>query len=392
MNPAASVAMVVARRGIAAMFFSGMLMALLGAVLPVWRYHLEPDFALIGHYFLLQNLGVLAGGGVAAWLVEKKGIGFALACGCGLACGSLLLLAGFCPPASLWGRLAGLLLMGGAAGIINHAGMHAVTPMYERHRTATLNLAGILFGAGCLACALFLSGAFFFYTAPSLLILLAALPGLAAGVFARTPSGPEIVLPERHWRDALEDFRKPAALLFAALLFFQSGNEGALAGWLALFLTQRLGASPATSLLLLALYWAALLVGRTVAQWALSRVRHGRMLAGAVLAQIFGCTALYFTDNLFGATVGVLLAGGGFSVILPLVLEKIGDRFPQFHPAVFNGIFSIAWTGALLAPATLGYFAHFAGIGVVMGLPVLGAMMVMVLLLALWLEARLTAA
>ncbi len=392
MNATASLAMAVARRGIAAMFFSGMLMALLGAVLPVWRYHLAPDFALIGHYFLLQNLGVLAGVAGGAWILGRKGVAFTLVLGCGLACVALLLLAAFCPPAIVWGRLAGLLLMGGAAGVINHAGMHAVTPMYELHRTATLNLVGILFGAGCLVCVLFLSGAFFFYTAPSLLILLAVLPGLAAGVFARTPRVPDILLPERHWREALEDFRKPAAVLFAALLFFQSGNEGALAGWLALFLIQRLGASPATSLLLLAVYWAALVVGRTAAQWALTRVRHTRMLAGAVVAQIFGCTALYFTDNLFGATVGVLLAGGGFSVILPLVLEKIGDRFPQFHPAVFNGVFSIAWTGALLAPATLGYLAHFAGIGVVMGLPVVGAMMVIVLLLALWLEARLTAA
>lgn len=392
MSPAGGLAMAVARRGIAAMFFSGMLMALLGAVLPVWRYHLAPDFALIGHYFLLQNLGVLAGGAGGAWIVSRKGIGFTLSLGCGLACASLLLLAAFCPPASVWGRLAGLLLMGAAAGVINRAGMHAVSPMYEAHRAATLNLAGILFGAGCLVCALFLSGAFFLYTAPSLLILLAALPGLAAGVFARTPKALDVAAPERHWREALQDFRTPAALLFAALLFFQSGNEGALAGWLALFLTQRLGASPAASLLLLALYWAALLVGRTVAQWALSRVRHRSMLLWAVVAQVFGCTVLYFTDNLFGATVGVLLAGGGFSVILPLVLEQIGDRFPQFHPAVFNGIFSVAWTGALLAPATLGYLAHFVGIGVVMGLPVLGAMMVLVLLGALWLEARLTAA
>jgi fucose permease len=392
MNPAASVSMMVARRGVAAMFFSGMLMALLGAVLPVWRYHLAPDFALIGHYFLLQNLGVLGGGFGGAWVLGRKGIGFTLASGCGLACASLLLLAAFCPPASVWGRLAGLLLMGCAAGVINHAGMHAVSPMYELHRAATLNLAGILFGAGCLICALFLSTAFFLYTAPSLLVLLAVLPGLAAGVFARTPKTPGIVLPDRRWREALEDFRTPAAVLFAALLFLQFGNEGALAGWLALFLTQRLGASPATSLLLLALYWAALLVGRTVAQWALGRVQHARLLAGAVVAQVFGCTALYFTDNLFGATIGVLLAGAGLSVILPLVLEKIGDRFPRYHPAVFNGIFSIAWTGALLAPASLGYFAHFWGIGVVMGLPVLGALMVSVLLLALWLEARLSAA
>ncbi|MEJ5368505.1 MAG: MFS transporter [Bryobacteraceae bacterium] len=392
MNVAGSAAMAVARRGVAVMFFSGMAMALLGAALPVWRYHLHPDFIWIGHYFLLQNLGVLAGGACGVRLIRAKGVGFTLAAGCAMACAALLVLAAFCPPASAWGRLAGLFLLGTAAGVMNQGGMHAITPMYELHRTATLNLAGILFGAGCLACALFLSGAFFFYTAPSLLILLAAAPGLAAGVFARTPKAPEIVLPVRHWKDALEDFRRPAAVLFAALLFFQFGNEGALAGWLALFLTQRLGASPSTSLFLLALYWAALLVGRVAAQWALGRVRHGRLLAGAVVAQVFGCLALYFTDNLFGATVGVLLAGGGFSVILPLVLEMVGDRFPRYHPALFHGIFSVAWTGAMLAPASLGYFAAFAGVGVVMGLPVVGAFMVVALLAALWLESKLSAA
>lgn len=392
MNAADGAAMLVARRGISALFFSGILTALLGAVLPVWRYHIEPQYALIGHYFLIQNLGILAGAMAGGRLIAARGVRVGLALGCGLACAALLVLAAFCPPASVWGRFTGLLMAGLSAGIINQSGMHAITPAYELHRTATLNLSGILFGAGCFACALFVSGAFFVYTAPSLLVLLAAMPGLAAGVYARTPPAPKFVLPGRRWREALGDLRTPAALLFAALLFFQSGNEGALAGWLALFLTQRLGASPATSLGLLALYWAALLVGRVAAQWALARVRHGRMLAWAVAAQIFGCTALFFTDNLFGATVGVLLAGGGFSVILPLVLEKIGDRFPRYHPALFNGIFSLALTGGLLAPASLGYFAHFFGIGIVMGLPVLGAMMVVLLSLAIWLEAKLNAA
>lgn len=363
-------------------------MAMLGAALPVWRYHLQPDFVWIGHFFLLQNLGVLSGGVGGAELLKRKGVGFTLAAGCAMACAALLVLAAFSPPASVWGRLAGLFLLGMAAGGMNQGGLHAIAPMYERHRTATLNLAGILFGAGCLACTLFFSGAFFLYTAGGLLILLAAVPGLAAGVFARTPRAPEIVVPATPWRAVLEDIRRPAAVLFAALLFFQSGNEGALAGWLALFLTQRLGTSPATSLFLLALYWAALLVGRVAAQWAPGRVRHGRLLAGAVVSQIFGCTALYFTDNLFGATVGVLFAGGGFSVILPLVLERIGDRFPRYHPAVFNGIFSVAWAGALLAPATLGYLAAVSGIGVVMGLPVLGALMVLTLVAALWMQAR----
>lgn len=387
-----SAALRMARHGISAMFFSGLLTAFLGAVLPVWRYHIQPDYVLIGNYFLLQNVGILAGAAAGMALVRRRGIGFTLSAGCAGACAALLLLAAFCPPASVWGRSAGLFLLGVAMGAINLSGLHAMTPAYELQRAATLNLAGILFGLGCLACALFLSGTFFIYTAPSVLILLAAAPGLAAGVYGRRPAFHKPAAPERNWREVLADFRSVPAVLFAALLFFQFGNEGALAGWLALFLTERLGASPAASLFLLALYWAALLVGRVAAQWLLPRVSHARLLASAVVAPMFACLVLFFTDNLFGATVGVLLAGGGFSVIVPLVIEKIGDRFPYYHPGFFNGIFSLALTGGLLAPATIGYYAHFLGVRVVMGVPLLGAVLVLALSLAIWLESRLNAA
>ncbi len=381
-----------ARRGISSLFFSGVLVSFLGAVLPVWRYHIEPDYLLIGSYFLVQNLGILAGPACGVQVLKRKGLGFTLTLGCGLACASLLMLAAFSPPASLWGRLGGLFLLGFSAGLLNTSGFHAITPAYELHRAATLNLAGILFGSGCLVSALFLAGTFFVYTVPSVLILMAAGPGLAAGVYARSKIPLPAEVQQPGLRDAMKDFRSPAAILFALLLFFQFGNEGALAGWLALFLTQRLGASPATSIFLLALFWSALLVGRVAAQWLLPRVRHGRLLMGAVLVPMFACLVLFSTNNLFGATLGVLLAGGGFSVILPLVMEKIGDRFPYYHPGFYNGIFSVALTGGLLAPASLGYFAHFLGIGVVMGLPLIGSILVFLLLIGILLEAKLSAA
>ena len=43
----------------------------------------------------------------------------------------------------------------------------------------------------------------------------------------------------------------------AALLFFQSGNEFVLGGYLATFLTRELTASPATASYCLAGYWAS---------------------------------------------------------------------------------------------------------------------------------------
>ena len=131
-------------------------------------------------------------------------------------------------------------------------------------------------------------------------------------------------------------------LLFALVLFFQLGNEWAIAGWLPLFLTQRLGISPATALWMLALYWSALLIGRVVSQAILTQVRHSRLLLTTVACAILGCVILIATDNRFGAISGVLLVGAAFAPIYPLMVEKIGDRFPSYHPGQYNGIFSLA--------------------------------------------------
>ena len=74
----------------------------------------------------------------------------------------------------------------------------------------------------------------------------------------------------------------------------------------------------------------------------------------------------------------------------PLVAEAIGRRFPYYHPGFFNGIFSLALVGGLIAPATLGYVATVLGVGVVIGIPLLGTFIVMLLILLIWLESKVT--
>jgi hypothetical protein len=103
---------------------------------------------------------------------------------------------------------------------------------------------------------------------------------------------------------------------------------------------------------------------------------------------MFGCIILIATDNQFGATAGVLLLGGSYAPIYPLVVERIGHRFPSYHPGFYNGLFSFAFAGGMLAPCTLGFFASEWGIWVVMGLPLVGSVMVFLLLMLVWLEAR----
>jgi zinc transporter ZupT len=104
---------------------------------------------------------------------------------------------------------------------------------------------------------------------------------------------------------------------------------------------------------------------------------------------MFGATILLVTNNLFGAVVGVLAIGAGFAPIYPLVVERIGHRFENYHPGFYNGIVSLAFAAGLLAPATIGYFAAAWGVRVAMGLPLAGSMAVFVLVVLISIDARL---
>jgi fucose permease len=283
-------------------------------------------------------------------------------------------------------------IIGASSGMLTSAAFHIITPLYHHDPAATVNVAGVTFGLGCLTMALLIAGTYYVYTVPSILVLAALIPGFLAGAYARMqfPARPEE--PEPPFRQVWRDFRSPGAVLFSLILFFQFGNEWSVAGWLPIFLIQRIGVSPAASLQMLAFFWLALLVGRGAAQWLLPRVRHGKLLMGSVTAAMLGSIVLLATNNRFGAATGILFIGGGFAMIYPLVVERIGHRFPYYRPGFYNSLFSFAITGGFLAPWTLGFCADLWEIQIVMALPLIGTTLVFVLLVLLWVETRLTTA
>ncbi|HEV2687379.1 MAG TPA: MFS transporter [Bryobacteraceae bacterium] len=378
------------RRSLSAFLVSGMLMAFLGAILPVWRYHLQADFREVGYYFLSLNIGILLSVAAAQVLLPRKGVKFMLIVANAVACGGFLFLAVASPPvAPIW-RLAGVLFIGIGAGLLNAGVFQAISPLYLQNPAATVNLAGVLFGLGCLLTAVLVAGTYFAYNVPSILILLALVPGFYAGICARAKLPREPVAHPIPVSQVLRDFRNPGAILFSLVLFFQFGNEWSMAGWLPLLLIRRLGISPAASLLMLALFWLALIVGRIVSQVVMKRMSHAMLLLGSIVSALLGTIVLASTNNVFGSVMGILLVGAGYASIYPLVVEKIGYRFPYYHPGIYNGLFSLAITGGLLAPWTLGYFTQAWGIQAVTIIPMFGIIMVFVLVLLVMLEAKLS--
>jgi fucose permease len=378
------------RRSLSGFLISGMLMSFLGAILPAWGYHLKADFKEVGYYFLCLNLGFLLSVGLASLLLPRRGVKFTLVLANALACGAFLYLAaGTAPVPAAW-RFIGLLWIGFSAGLLNGGLFHAISPLYQHDRAATVNLAGVMFGLGCLLTAVLMAGTYYVYTVPSILVMFAVLPGFYSGIYAKAKLASGPVVHQMPLTQVLHDFRNPGAVLFSLLLFFQFGNEWSIAGWLPLFLIRRLGISPEDSLLMLALFWLALLVGRIGAQLILKRLSHGSLLIGSIFSALLGNMVLASTNNGFGAVMGILFVGTGYASIYPLVVEKIGHRFPYYHPGFYNGIFSFAITGGLLAPWTLGYLTAAWGIQAVMIVPLFGTCMVFLLLLLIMLEAKLS--
>lgn len=388
---AAAVAAPSAARVLAGFLLSGFLFALLGAALPVWGYHRDPpEFITVGNYFLSLAAGVIASNRLSTRILEAKGLRFQLVFACGLGCAGLLGLALVTPPAHWVWRILGLAVIGVAVGLLNTGLFHALHGSYSRDPARTVMLGGIYYGLGCLAVTLLVAGTFYVYTVPSILVFMAICPGLFAGLYAQAALPKQAFVTPASSVPPMRDFRSLGAILFALLLFVQFGNEWSIAGWLPLFLVRRLGISPPASLWLLALYWLSLLAGRVGIVMVLPTVRHSRLLGASVLAAVFGCLLLASTNNQFGAGTGLVLLGVAFASIYPLVAERIGHRFPYYHPAFFSGIFSFALFGGLIAPATLGYAAEAWGIWVVMALPLIGTCLVAALLVLIWLESKVT--
>ncbi len=371
----------------------GVLLGLLGSLVIAWQYQIDVEPQLIGLHFLCLNAGYVVAAAAAEKLLSRISAKSIALIACALACGSLVALGIVRPPVPVAGRLIVLTIMGFGAGALGTSLLYASHSHFEERPASAINQAGILFGSGCLLSTLIVGGAYFAGSLQLETVLLAVVPLAFLLIFAaskRVPAAkrhnPELEIS----RKTLRDLRSIATVLFSLLLFFQFGNEWALAGWLPLFLIHRLGSNPVLAIGVLAVYFLTLMLGRLLAQKLLPHLSHRRLLLGSTAAAMFGFLLLSIADSLTGAAIGVVIIGAGYAPIYPLVAERLDHRF-SFHPGFYNGTISIAITGAMSAPWLLGFVDSYLGMRYVMLLPALGSIVVLLLSLLLMLEAHLMA-
>ena len=371
----------------------GLLVGALGSLLIVWQYHLNTNPDLIGLHFLAMNGGYVSAAVLGQRVTRRFPARQLTPIACLTASASLLSLFFAAPPVAAGWRILGLFFVGFSAGLLATSLLYTLAPWFRCDRAEAVNKAGTLFGAGCTLATLLVGTTYFAGPVQIETAFLAAVPLLFSFLLLRNRYAPadnpfvSCESEDKH-RSALRDTRSVAALLFSLLLFLQSGNEFVVAGWLPLFLIQRLGVNPVLAILALATYFAALSISRVAVRPFLTRITHRKLLTGSVLVAMSGYLLLTFAPDMNWVWPAAVLVGIGFAPIYPLLAEIMDDRF-AYHPGFYNGIFSVAMTGALTMPWLIGYVDRVFGAQWIMLPPALGSVAVTLLVLLIMFEAQL---
>jgi fucose permease len=340
----------------AGMFVFGMVVALLGAILPELSRRIPLGPGGIGGLFLRMNAAMLACSLLIGLAMDRFGLKPPMAFGPLLVAAALGLIARAANDADL---TPALLLLGVGGGALNGATNTLIADLHadEKRKASALNLLGVFFGVGALTLP-FASGALMAAFGIERLLSSTALLCAAAGVFSLA-----LRFPEPKQRHALpvgempRFLKSPLVLVMACLLFFQSGIEFTMGGYISTYLTQDLGAAQDTGAYVLAAYWAALMASRVALSRIVLRIGPHRVLLTSALLAAAGSALTAVAPSLAIAASGILLAGAALAGVYPTVLALAGNHFSRHSGTVFGILFTVALVGGMVFPWLAGQLA-----------------------------------
>ncbi len=343
------------------MFVFGIVMALLGAVLPLVARRVGFDLGRAGNLFLVMNLCQLVSVLGLGWLTDRFGKRLPFVGGAFFVAAAAAMIAVARDYAVLAGAIA---LLGVGGGALNGSTNALVSDLNTepQRKNAALNLLGVFFGIGALFLP-FLIGSLLSALGFEMILLLTAVLAGGAGLFYVMLTFPP---PARREGVPLGEVgrlaRNPAVVTLGALLFFQSGNEFILGGYATSFLTAELKLPISAASYLLALYWASIMAARIFLSRFLLRARGETTVMASALASAAGIMLLVNASGAWPAAVGLALIGAGFASIFPTTLGTAGARFTDCSGTVFGLLIAMALCGGMTLPWLVGQLARDHGL------------------------------
>lgn len=358
----------------AAMFVFGIVLAILGTIfgLPGTRERLHVDLVQQGDVLLALFLGVFLSTLIVGPVIDSFGNKVVLTASAVLVTLALVLLSAAGSFAAA--AVAGFLLGFGGGGL-NTAANALVADLYRDERGAMLNVVGMFFGFGGLFVPLLVASVAGRFTIPQLLLGTAAVAAACAVAYLVLRFPPPAEGAGFSILASLKAARNPGVLLFAALLFVQSGNESAIGGWTSTYVGA-MGSPPRTATTILAGYWAALMVGRLAAARALRAMSKARLILLSGIGSAAGCAVLLASPSAPAMFAGAVITGLSHAAIYPTTLAIAADRYQRLAGTIFGFLFATGLIGGMLSPWGIGHISQSLGLRAAMALPLMGGAMV----------------
>ncbi len=360
----------------AGMFVFGIVMAILGAIMPSLFEKIQFNKSEAGNLFFTMNLAMLVMSLFFGPIVDRFGFkSFLIVCSA-LVAFSLLL---FTAASSYAVILAAAIFLGFGGGGLN-GGTNALTSdIHPEKRSSALNLLGIFFGFGALTIP-FLIGVWLENIGLKYILLLATMlclvPFFLFLIFSFPKPKHEQGFPLSH---AAHVVKNPLLWLCGFLLFFQSGNEFTVGGWISTYLHESFGLTAKTASFLLAGYWAAIMGGRLASSRVLKVLRNEYLILLSALVSLCSAVLMIIAPSRFVAGLSTVIIGLGFAAIFPTTLAVVGESFPRFSGTAFSVVFVVALLGGMTSPWLVGKIAYAYSLKQGMFIPVVNCSMIILL-------------
>lgn len=337
----------------------GIVMTVLGAILPSVTARFGVDMAEAGSLLLLMSLGILAGSVVFGPVVDRYGYrGLLIAC-------TALVVAGlegiaFAPSFAV--LRAAVFVVGVGGGGINGGTNALVADVSGAERSARLSLLGVFFGVGAFGIPFGMGFLLEHFTYASLVAGVGGL-GLVPLVFCaalRFPAPKQVQgFPLAQGVGLLKD---PVLLLMGLVLFLQSGIEITTGGWTTTYFSDVLALAPEDAQFVLSIFWAGMIAARLLLGVLLRTQSPARVLRAFIGVGLCGAVVLLAAADARLAAVGVCLTGFGLAAGFPVVYGYAGERYAHLTGTAFGLLLVMALTGGSLLPYATGLLGEAFGL------------------------------
>jgi MFS family permease len=162
-------------------------------------------------------------------------------------------------------------------------------------------------------------------------------------------------------------YRSGALLLVAAIAGLGLLSEGQMGSWSGVYLRGTLGMPALVGGAGVAVFFAAMALGRLATGVAVARLGNRRALLGAGLLTALGMSLALSTTRPALAVAGFLVVGLGVSGVAPLAYSAGGDLAPERAGAAVSVVTSFGYGGFLLGPVLVGGLAEVLGLRAALG-------------------------